>query len=496
MSIVPTSYSTRSFVTRQLGEIRDQFDTLQRQMATGRRAETNATLGSERILSLVYRQQSAAVASFLQTIDLVDTRLKVISTTLNRISTVGSEAKAAIDPNLFSLQTNGRTTGQQAAMNYLQELMALLNADVADRRVFAGKAVDTAPVEFIDRILNGEGAKAGLRQVMAERRAADLGADGLGRLVVPAVAADTVSLAEDAAGSPFGFKLQSVSSNFTGATVDGPTGSPAGISIALTDQPQPGQTVSITLGLPDGSTHTITLTAAATGGPGTFAIGASVPEAADNLRNALIGSLEAAGETVLAAASGLQASNEFFASDGNPAMRVDGPPFDSATALRDATDTDTIAWYKGDNSAGDPREDALARVDQSITIAYGLRANEPGFAAMFANLAALVADDFSGGSDADSARSTETIRRVRVNLETNTRSVNATAMEIAGAQISLEQARDRLQATQATLLELIEKVEGVDINETSVNLLSLQSRIQASYEATAMLFRLNLADYL
>jgi flagellin-like hook-associated protein FlgL len=496
MSIVPTSYQTRSYAIRQLGDMRDQLDALQRQMATGKRAETNAALGSERNLSLVYRQQTAEVSSYLQTIDLAETRLKVIASTLTRITKVGTEAKGALDPNLFLLQTDGKSTGQQAAMNYLQELVALFNADVADRRIFAGKAVDVTPVEKIATLFDGDGGKAGLRQIIAERRAADLGADGLGRLIVPAVAGDTVSIFEEADGLPFGFKLQAVNSNLNGVTLGGPSGSPPSVSIALAARPQVGQTVSIQLGLPDGTSHMITLTVALEGGPDQFAVGADVTETAGNLRDAVIAALEGAGQTALGAASALQASTEFFASGGNPAQRVDGPPFESAVALRDATDTDTVAWYKGDNSAGDPRADSLARVDKNITVAYGLRANEPGFSAMIANLAALIADDFSASTDADSGRSSELTRRVRVNLEANTRSVNATSMEIAGAQIAMEQARERLTTTQSMLAELTEKVEGVDINETSANLLSLQSRIQASYEATAILFKLNLADYL
>jgi D-3-phosphoglycerate dehydrogenase len=201
-------------------------------------------------------------------------------------------------------------------------------------------------------------------------------------------------------------------------------------------------------------------------------------------------------ETALAAASALQASKEFFASGGNPAQRVDGSPPETATSLRDATDADTVAWYKGDNSAGDPREDALAKVDKTITVAYGLRANESGFATMFANLAALAAADFSAGDSTASGQSSEMIRRVRVNLADGTGLVNATTTEMAGRQVMLDQAKDRLTITKSTLADLTDQVEGADINETSANLLSLQTRLQASYEATAIVFKLNLADYL
>ena len=66
MTIVPTSYHARSYVIRQLGDMRDQLDALQRQMATGRRAETNAALGSERLAAYLAHDhpQAAPQARF------------------------------------------------------------------------------------------------------------------------------------------------------------------------------------------------------------------------------------------------------------------------------------------------------------------------------------------------------------------------------------------------------------------------------------------------
>ncbi len=77
------------------------------------------------------------------------------------------------------------------------------------RYLFSGRAVDQPPVETTDHILNGDGLKAGLKQIIDERRQADLGASGLGRLVVGAPAGASTSLTEDAV-SPFGFKLAGV----------------------------------------------------------------------------------------------------------------------------------------------------------------------------------------------------------------------------------------------------------------------------------------------
>src|SRR5438046_2779821 len=83
-------------------------------------------------------------------------------------------------------------------------------------------------------------------------------ADGLGRLVVTAPTATSVSLAEDVAGSPFGFKLASVNSSLTGATVTGPAGSPAAISVDLgAANPNDGDTITYQFTLPDGSSENL-----------------------------------------------------------------------------------------------------------------------------------------------------------------------------------------------------------------------------------------------
>src|SRR4029077_11843287 len=99
-----------------------------------------------------------------------------------------------------------------------------------DRFLFSGSAIDTPSVASVDDILNGKGALAGLKQLIAERNQADLGASGLGRLVLSPPTLTSVSVAEDVAGSPFGFKLNAVTSSLTGAVVTGPSGSPPAVS--------------------------------------------------------------------------------------------------------------------------------------------------------------------------------------------------------------------------------------------------------------------------
>ena len=66
----------------------------------------------------------------------------------------------------------------------------MLNTAADGRYLFSGRTVDQEPVASTDQILNGNGAQAGLKQVIDERKQADLGASGLGRLIVGAPIAD------------------------------------------------------------------------------------------------------------------------------------------------------------------------------------------------------------------------------------------------------------------------------------------------------------------
>jgi hypothetical protein len=191
-----------------------------------------------------------------------------------------------------------------------------------------------------------------LKQVIAERAQAD-GTTGLGRLVITAptaAAPNTVSVAEDAAGSPFGLKLSSVSSSLTGATVTGPSGSPAAVSITLgAANPNPGDQVTINFNLPDGTTDSVKLTASnATPPPaGSFAIGATPAATAANLNAALNTAIGTLANTSLVAASAVEAGHDFFdpagTATGSVADNKAAAPITGATALSGAAGTDSIS---------------------------------------------------------------------------------------------------------------------------------------------------------
>jgi flagellin-like hook-associated protein FlgL len=483
--------------------MRSQLDDLQRQLGTGKKSTTYAGLGLDRGLTVGLRSRLSAISGYQQTITLLGVRLDVMQTALAHISSVAEDTKTRILQSQFVLHGDTQTQDQKSANTLLDQLVGLLNADADGRYLFSGRSVDQPPVVAANVMLDGDGLRAGLRQMIDERRLADLGAGGLGRLTVGVgvPTPTTVALAEDAV-SPFGFKLIGATATLTGATVTAPAGSPPAMTVDLgATNPNDGETIRFSFTLPDGSTRDITLTAtaSATPGAGQFAIGATSDVTAANLETALTQALGTLAGTELVAASAVAAGRDFFNTDaGNPPQRVDGPPFDTATALIDGTGADTVNWYVGDNATDDPRGTALARADQSLTVSYGVRANEHALSVTVQSFAVFAAMTFSGADPNAEGQYVALRQRIGGALvgTANEQKISDIQGELAGAQIALKSAKDRHQQTDMTLQNLLQSVEGATPEEVATQILALQTRLQATLQTTAMLLQTNLLNYI
>ena len=112
------------------------------------------------------------------------------------------------------------------------------------------------PVEELDTILFGNGTQDGVNTYIDERRQADQGGNGLGRLTAPALAGTNVTLAGEApATMPFGAKMTGATTSSGNANVaftPAAGAAPATLAIDFTGQPNVGQTVTINFDLPNG----------------------------------------------------------------------------------------------------------------------------------------------------------------------------------------------------------------------------------------------------
>ena len=487
-----------SFLGTQLLNLQNQFNELQTQLATGKKSDTYAGMGVSRGFAIGLRQQISAIDSFRDTATNVATRLNVADTALTRIAAIGTTVQSAASSSSTQITSNGQTTSQKTAHNSLDEMLQLLNIQSGDRYLFSGRATDTPATASIDDILNGVGAKAGLKQLIAERNQADLGT-GTGRLVLATPTATSISIAEDAAGSPFGLKLAAISSSSPSVTLTGPTGSPPAETLDLgATNPNPGDTLTFAFNLPDGSTENIQLTAAGTTPlkAGQYLIGANSTATAANLNAALTTAVGALANGALVAASALKASSEFFTS--TPPQRVNGPPFNTATSLIAGTPANTLSWYTGETGPDPARGTAVARVDQAGTVQYGARANEQAFTSQLQTIAAFVAVTTLPADPNANAQISALYGRVAQKLlpQTGQQTVQDIEADFAGAQTAMKSAADRQAQTKNTAETMLQSIEGISDAEVTTKMLAVQNTLNASFQTTAMLFQTSLLKYL
>jgi flagellar hook-associated protein 3 FlgL len=499
MSVTGIGTNT-SLLIQSLADTRARLDDLQRQLGSGRKADTYAGLGLDRGLTVGLRAQLSALTAYDDTITNVGVRLDLAQSALGSIGNFAGVVKGAMRTPFAGFDAGGQTTTQRTALAQLDQMLGLLNTQADNRYLFSGRAVDTPAVDSTDHILNGDGTRVGFKQVLAERAQADLGTNGLGRLLIPTAAGATVSVAEEAA-PPFGFKLAGVNSQLTNAVISGPSGAPAALTVNLSaGNPSDGDSIKFAFALPDGTSADLTLTARASGtpGPGEFAIGGTPGATAANLQAALAAGVGQLARTALAAASAVAAANDFFTSNGNPPMRVAGPPFASATALVAGTAADTVAWYTGETGTDPARATAAARVDPSIVVSYGARADEQAVRTAVASVAVYAVAAFTPGDPDALARYAALTQRLGAALDgpPGTQKVSDIGADLAAAQITVKAAADRHKVTAATLQDMLQQVEGVPQEAVAAQILALQTNLQASLQLTARMYQLSLVNYL
>lgn len=491
-----SSLSQSTAMKNSIANIQTQLADLQRQLTTGQKADSFATLGSATSLVLSLNNQVTQSNSYISTIDTIGLRIDTTANALTSINTMVSKLQTGGLTTTFDLSngTGSQTSFQVTAGAYLDQMVSLLNESVADRYLFSGKSVQTAPVVSTDLMLNGDTAHAGLKTVISERNQADLGADGMGRLSTSAPTTDSVSLTEDA--GVFGFKLSSVSSNLAGTTVTGPTGSPASLNVQFgTTLPAEGDTISMDMTLPDGTSTTVKLTATteSPAGAGQFTIGADAATTAANFQSSLESAVKTEAASTLKAASTVEAGNDFF---GNPPQRVSGADPYTATGLQDGTTADTVYWYQGDSS-GTAGDNFIATIGDGQQIAYGARADQSAITTAVKNAALLTAVQYdSTDTNAAASYAALTERTSKALNYENTQSLEGLVTKIGLQSANLDAAKTDLQTQVSTSQSLLGDNLNADDYDVTVKLTTLMTQLQASYQVTSSLSKLSLVSYM
>lgn len=509
-----------SYIGSGILDLRNQLDTLTQQLSSGKVSNTYAGQGSGRSLAIALRAQINGVASYADTAVNLNTRIGVANLSLQRLVAIGSEVKGAAVSAGATLDNTGQTAGQKTASLDFYDSVDMLNAKSGDRYLFSGRATDTAPVAPADQIMNGNGALvAGLKQVIAERKTADLGVNQDGR-VSSAVGTPATSVGiteEDAtpapplAAQPFGIKLTGVSTTIVGATVTQPVDLPATVPPAPPVQksmsvdlgatnPSAGDQVKFTFTMPDGTTEDVVMTASDKTplAANSFLIGADTTATAANLNTALTSSLKNLANGPMVAASAIEAGDNFF---DQPPLRVGSTPLGSATTLVAGTSANTVIWYNGEQDTaanGSARGSAVSQIDTSITVQYGARADEQALRSQLQTVAVFAAVTTSATDPNANAQVAALNQRVAQNLAVvpGTQTIQDIQADFAGAQASIKATTDRQVQTKAMAQTMLDSIEGINNDEVATKILALQTALQASYQTTSTLYQMSLVKFL
>lgn len=510
--MISTNYLTSSLTAQSSGDLfrtmRAEFDDLQRQLATNQVATSYGNLGSGRTTSLDLHAKLASLAGYQSNIASAQLRLKMMDTSLTSIAKMTTDARTTLTSTDYNAGSGTLTSGQAIFESNLKTMIDALNTDVGGRYLFSGRTTDVKPVETYEHIMNGDGASAGVKTLVDERTRADRGtldpatSRYSGRLTVSGAGTMPVTLT---AQGTYGFGLVGVTTN---GTTTNASGSPASLSVDFPTQPSEGQPYNLTLSLPDGTQETITLVARANpvagAGDGSFAIGATPAETADNFRAALLTGIDKEARTSLAAASSIKASGDFFAGSSsvqpNRVLPLGATP-ETATSYGAPAASNppaTVVWYKGDDTSTSARMTATAQIGDQQSVATGAQANEEALRRAFTYFSATAAIDVGPGDSFSGGRYAALAERVTDQLASadGVQTVENISVELADASATLATAKDRLTTTQSVWQDTLGGIEQPSTEELAARILDLQTRMQASYQTTSILSKLTLTNYL
>lgn len=576
-----------------ISAMKDRYDKLQGQLASGQRAANLAELGSDRFFDLSMRARLSRISSYADTMTTVNLRLDVLDKAISRLDTIEADQRTSAIPGGYGSSNVNFEITPTTSRARLDEVLDLLNSQIDGRYLFSGGLSDKRAVQSSSALLDGEAGRAGFRTIVNERYLADAGTGSMGRLTTTTTAA-LVELAEDGT-HPFGLKLSTLSTSSADIALTQPGGAPPTLGVQFgATLPIEGATVTMGFTLPDGTEESITLSAVTgTPGEGEFQLGVPTPgttmataatlataagtltingedfainigddanaiaalinanalvgvtatvgtgadagkliltgntpttdvdvtatvagigiavgtyaaptaeeNTAANFATALQGSIQHLVETRLVAASTYAAAENFFNGQGDQVMRVDGPPFETATALIAGTPTNTVFWYGGEDSAN-PRNSVNAKVDDSTTVRYGVQANESGLVELVRSLAAMAVSSFSTADPTSGERfdamAARQINRLSEGHNNEKGSIEVISVELSLAKTTMGNVSERQTAHKAQLESMLADIENIPTEEVAMEILALRTRLEASYEATALVAQLSLVNYL
>src|SRR5690349_592179 len=127
---------------QQISIMKTRYDALQVQLATGDRAANLAEMGSDRFFSLTMRSRLSRFESYATTMDTVKLRLDVLDQSISRLDTIEADQRVSATPSAYGSSDLNLGTVPTNSRARLDEVLDILNANVAGRYLFSGGKTD------------------------------------------------------------------------------------------------------------------------------------------------------------------------------------------------------------------------------------------------------------------------------------------------------------------------------------------------------------------
>ncbi len=483
--------------TGYINRLNSQLSDLHVQLSSGKKAQTYGMLGQGRDVALRMRSDIQNYKSYNDAIDRAQIHMGAVQNSLKAINSISQNARADFNGTAMGLNDGNFRQLKIGAEQRLNDALGLMNEKIAGRHLFSGAKVEQAPVETVSNIVNGVGAKAGLKQYISERKVADLGSANNGRLSI-ANTGTKVTLNEDGAHA-FGLKLTNITQNITGLTTVSPGAAPANIDLEMTGAaPKADESLTFNFTLPDGKTIDVVIKAKTSGTSDKdgFVIGATPTDNATNLETSINAAVAFLAKGEMMAASAVKAADGFF---GNPPKRVDPTPsLAGATALKNGTDADTLSWYKGDKTPGAERDSFKIYASKGSVLKVGVRADEQPIRDFVQNMALMVAESFDPSSKESNAHYAALKTRITAGLsdDNSKTSILELSSELGYKEKHLENLKTRNKSRVHMSENILTDTERADTYEVSAKLLSVKTQLEMSYKTTSLLSQTHLINYL
>ncbi|WP_026988832.1 flagellin [Fodinicurvata fenggangensis] len=151
MTSINSTYGRYLDVTRQTQSLNTQLNSLQEQLATGKKPGGLAGVSRDAGQLLKGKEVTQRAESYMRSLNAVDRRTELYANSLNSLSKTAADARET----LIRLEGQDKVTQEmlEGELNgWLQDIKAALSVKDGDRYLFSGSATDEPPVKDLDKL--------------------------------------------------------------------------------------------------------------------------------------------------------------------------------------------------------------------------------------------------------------------------------------------------------------------------------------------------------